>query len=109
MTIHNQYGRCVAFLQGDDASVIFDIMYPVGKSAGDRHTIRAAHDAMIEYIDENPTSRVELLPTSTYTGYLSTKHYVLMWNYPYNWVALYQKVWKKDIAEVKKIDEHKGE
>lgn len=103
MTIENQYGKCVAFLQGDDATTIFNIMYPKGNTGGDRRTIRAAHDAMIEYIDEHAKPVVELLPTNTYTGYLSTKHFVLMWNYPYNWVALYQKVHKKDMAEMQEV------
>lgn len=95
------YGKCVAFLQGDDATAIFNIMYPKGNSNGDRKTVRAAHDAMIEYIDENAPDRVELLPYKTTSGHLNTKHFVFMWNYAHNWVALYQKVYKKDMTEVK--------
>jgi hypothetical protein len=72
-------------------------MYPVGNRNGDRHTIRKAHDAMIEYIDERANS-IEMLPNKGYTGYLSTKHFVMQWNYPYNWVALYQRVYKKDLV-----------
>ena len=103
MTIENQYGKCVAFLQGDDATTIFNVMYPKGNTNGDRHTVRAAHDAMIEYIDENASDDVQLLPTTGYSGYLSTKYFVMQWNYAHNWIALYRKVYKKDIAEMREV------
>ena len=93
--------RQVAFLQGDDATEIFKIMYPANPhngtiSNGSPRTLRLAHDVLIEYIDKNATG-MEDLPTNGYTGHLSTKHFLMTWNYPHNWVALYQKFTKADI------------
>lgn len=99
----SQLVKQVAFLQGEDAQQIFDIMYPVGNRSGNRRTIRLAHDVMIDYISDSNHHQIEPLPSSGYTGYVSTRYFVMQWNYPYNWVALYQKLTKADIAREQEL------
>lgn len=92
-----KYVREIAFLQGDEATGAFDIMYPSGRSGGDNKTMRATIDYLLQFAPDVPSE-----PTGfdwsafLFTGRFTTKYHILVWNYPKNWICLYQKVTKKE-------------
>lgn len=91
------YVQELAFLQGDDASEFFGVLYPKGM----QYEPRKALAFMLERADgdeERPVTAT--LGFSGHSGMLTTKYHVLQWSYPHNWVALYVKVTKKQLKEM---------
>lgn len=90
---------CLGFYQGDDATGIFEVMYPSGKSGGDRKTLRQALRHVLEMTGDDRETVIRELETYGASGVMQTKDHVMVWNYAYNWVALYRRVTKKEAKE----------
>jgi len=92
----------LVFLQGDDASRVFDIMYPAGNAYGSDRTLRQALNEMLSMTSDDHTVTIKELETYGASGQFRTKYHILIWSYAYNWIALYRKVTKKE-ARVREL------
>lgn len=89
----DQYVQELVFLQGDDASEFFAVLYPKGM----QYEPQKALEFLREHTSEDGGRNVELFDPKGMSGQFSTKYFIMTWNYAYNWVALYLKVTKKEL------------
>jgi hypothetical protein len=89
----DQYVQELVFLQGDDASEFFGVLYPKGM----QYKPQQALEFLREHTSEDGGRNVELFDPKGMSGQFSNKYFIMTWNYAYNWVALYLKVTKKEL------------
>jgi len=86
-----RYVKFIGVANNDIAREIFKIMYPAGNSTGNEQTMRAALRRTLKAVGTKTYNVVPLNLSGT-SGNYEHDDYIMIWNYAYNWIAVYKKM-----------------